>query len=335
MHEAAALGTYQMAIRTTVAPHYAWKMIVIAIVSLVLGVWGVYDYVWKIPTRELAHERGAVSAAVRNGLQPGAPLEDVALAKSAVQSQKDELGAALSSVEPPVDEPAAEALAENLAAHISSLDEAHDQYWHRAVVTYDQALELGPLPGGTTLSGDRLHAFDIAESAVQAVATIPRPAAHDRPMQWLFMLCLPAFPWLLWAVYATSRRVYRLDDDGTLHVPEGTWSQEEIADIDMGRWMRKSIAWVVHTDGRRVKLDDYKHRNLHLIIGAIASRLHPEQWDVEAKPIRKASEEESADSGDASVEDAGSMEEPAGEAEGAGKASEDESALEAADRRGS
>jgi len=41
-----------------------------------------------------------------------------------------------------------------------------------------------------------------------------------------------------------------------------------------------------------VKLDDYKHRNLHLIIGGIASRLYPEAWDAEAKQL-KADEPES------------------------------------------
>lgn len=276
-----------MAVRTTIAPHHAWKMIVIIIVSLVLGLWGVYDYVWKIPIRELAHERGAVSAAVRDALQPGAPREDLERAREVVAAEVDALGSALADVEPPESEDAAALLARQLADHIGSLDETHDVYWYRAVAAYAEAVALEPLPSGTTLFDERLYAFDIAESAVQAVATIPRPAAHDRPMQWLFILCLPFVPWMLWSLYATSRRVYRLDDDGTLHMPEGAWSLEDIADIDMSKWMRKSIAWVVHRDGRRVKLDDYKHRNLHRIIGAIASRLYPELWDMEAKPVKK------------------------------------------------
>ena len=78
----------------------------------------------------------------------------------------------------------------------------------------------------------------------------------------------------------------REEPDGTLHLPQGAWPQDQIADIDMSRWMAKSIVYVVHTQGTRVKLDDYKHRNLHLIIGGIASRLHPKAWDAEAKQIK-------------------------------------------------
>ncbi len=44
----------------------------------------------------------------------------------------------------------------------------------------------------------------------------------------------------------------------------------------------------MHRDGTRVKLDDYKHRNLHLIIGRIASARYPGEWDAEAKPDKKA-----------------------------------------------
>ena len=61
-------------------------------------------------------------------------------------------------------------------------------------------------------------------------------------------------------------------------------------------WMAKSIAWLVHSDGTRVKLDDYKHKNLYLIVGAIASRLHPDQWTPEAKPVK--AEQEAAEAVD-------------------------------------
>ncbi len=56
--------------------------------------------------------------------------------------------------------------------------------------------------------------------------------------------------------------------------------------------MAKSVAWVVNRDGTRVKLDDYKFKNLHLIVGRIAHRLTPEAWDEEARP-RKDDENKS------------------------------------------
>ena len=89
--------------------------------------------------------------------------------------------------------------------------------------------------------------------------------------------------------------MYRLDDEGTLHTPQGTWTRPQIADIDMNRWMAKSIAWVVHNDGSRIKLDDYKFRKLNLIIGAIASRLHPDDWDDEARPVKADSAQRAAE----------------------------------------
>jgi hypothetical protein len=79
---------------------------------------------------------------------------------------------------------------------------------------------------------------------------------------------------------------------------DGAWTREEMADIDMDRWMAKSIAWLVHTDNRRLKLDAYLHKDLHLIIGAIASRLYPDQWDDQAKPI-KADQPAASAAGDA------------------------------------
>ena len=49
-------------------------------------------------------------------------------------------------------------------------------------------------------------------------------------------------------------------------------------------------------EGTRIKLDDYQYKNLHLIIGAIAARLHPDDWDAEARPV--AAEEPKPDEGE-------------------------------------
>ncbi len=119
-----------------------------------------------------------------------------------------------------------------------------------------------------------------------------KPSKFNSITQWFYIACLPFAPWFLWIYVKTSRQKYTLDDDGTLHYfgdkehGSGEWKQNEIADIDMGRWMAKSIAYAVHTDGRRLILDAYLHKNLHLIIGAIASRMYPDKWDVEAKIVK-------------------------------------------------
>ena len=56
-----------------------------------------------------------------------------------------------------------------------------------------------------------------------------------------------------------------------------------------------SVAFVVNTDGRRAKLDDYLFKNTHLIVGAIASEKYPEQWDDEAKIPKKDEPEAEAE----------------------------------------
>ena len=46
-----------MAIEVKISRGYAWRMIIIAVVCLVFGLWGVYDYVVAIPREQLRHER--------------------------------------------------------------------------------------------------------------------------------------------------------------------------------------------------------------------------------------------------------------------------------------
>ena len=124
-----------------------------------------------------------------------------------------------------------------------------------------------------------------------------KPGKWDRLTCWFFILCLPCAPYFFVLFTKARKQKYRLDEQGTLHFegdPEfgnGAWTQDQMSDIDMSRWMKKSIAYLVHTDGKRLKLDAYLHKRLELIIGAIASRLQPDQWTGEAKP-RKADDAE-------------------------------------------
>ena len=134
------------------------------------------------------------------------------------------------------------------------------------------------------------------------------PSQFDRITQIFFMTCLPCVPFFFLLYRKAKRQTYRLDDDGALHftgdpiLGNGQWKREEIADIDMSRWMSKSIAHAVHADGKRLKLDAYLHTNLHLIVGAIASRLHPSEWNADAKPVKAA--QASAESAAAVASDA-------------------------------
>ncbi len=202
-----------MALTTSIARHYALRQIIMAVVCLVLGLWGLYDYAIKIPRQQ----------AVWNNYE--------------VQTQKK-----------------------------TALEDVRDK---------------------RTLTEAEIQEYEATVAKLNSLGSPTKPGELDRLVKGLaFVPCLPFAPYFLWVYVRTKRRVYRLDDDGTLHLPQGVWPQDQIADIDMSRWMAKSIAHVVHTQGTRVKLDDYKHRDLHLIIGGIASRLYPKAWDAEAKQIK-------------------------------------------------
>ena len=77
--------------------------------------------------------------------------------------------------------------------------------------------------------------------------------------------------------------------------PKDLGEASEISDIDMSRWMSKSVAKIVHTDGRTVTVDDYVHQDADQIIGAIAHRLRPEEWTDHAKAVESNSPSEEPD----------------------------------------
>jgi hypothetical protein len=290
-----------MAVTTTIARHYAWRNLIFAAVCLILGLWGVYDYAIAIPAQERSFERGRVCRLVKEAMEPGGWSESAQPARQAVSENLERLleehlsPDAVKEMEEQelrtLDEQSLRARAAEFERAIESIMERKEEGWFTALLLFDEALKAGE-PAVYPLTGIHLLAHDIAEQGIQQVANISQPSAYDRPTQWLFILCLPFVPWSLWVYFRTKARVYRLDDDGTLHMHGRTWNPSDIADIHMDRWMSKSIAVIKHTDGQRVVLDDYKHKNLHLIVGAVANRLYPDQWTTEAKPVAAETESE-------------------------------------------
>jgi hypothetical protein len=170
--------------------------------------------------------------------------------------------------------------------------------------------QLAEVSQSRSLDDAERAAFLDAEEVLNEFKDEPpvKPAAYDRAVQlWLYMvgcgvLGTPAFLWNL-IVLPRQARQWRLDDDGSLHTPTGTFAANEIAEIDMSRWMAKSIATVKAADGREAKLDDYKFRGMHLIVGALASRFHPEEWTEEAR-MKTPPAEEASPAGEAAADSA-------------------------------
>ncbi len=284
-----------MAIEATIRRGYAARLIVIAATCGVLGAWGVYDYVVAIPRKQTMYDRAQLLRLSRDELQidhaagAATPAQDAVVAELNRVIQR-EFARLQQGREIGTEQDAQQVVSELGGA----IERSRDAAWIGLLMTILQGLAAEhrlPLNNYP----DAQNAFEAANQAIDAIGEITAPSQLDRATQWAFILCLPCAPWMLWSLLVTRRQVYRLDDDGTLAAPQGTWPAQEIADIDMSRWMAKSIAWVVHRDGARIKLDDYRFRDLHLIVGAIAARLHPDLWTAEAKPLGKDSGGTAAD----------------------------------------
>ena len=86
---------------------------------------------------------------------------------------------------------------------------------------------------------------------------------------------------------------YRLEEDGTLVTPEGSWVHDEIVDIDLSRWIAKTgnarstwTATVILSDGTKILLDDYVYQDMHLIIGNLAHQFYPQEWTPLARRVK-------------------------------------------------
>jgi hypothetical protein len=122
------------------------------------------------------------------------------------------------------------------------------------------------------------------------------PASYDRWVNfWVYFVGtgILGTPWFVWKLLSRRGQAWRLEDDGSFSTPDGVFAAEEIADIDMSIWMKKSIANVVIKDRTEpIKLDDYEYADVYRIVGALASRFHPNEWTEEAKPIKEGGTDE-------------------------------------------
>jgi hypothetical protein len=261
-----------VALRTTLATRFWLKTIIMAIVCIVLGVWGIWDYVVAIPRAEIQSSRASLISGV---LQPALITEMGSL-------ERDEATVILNQ-------------------RIAN-SKTKDTQWIVPLEVYRTALN----GGGIEIQNE---ANELLEQEITLYGNVTPPSKFDRPMQWLFILCLPFGFYYLWKYVQMKKKagMYCLDNDGTLTTPEGIWQSGEIIDIDMSRWIAKTgnarLTWtakVVVDNDEFVTLDDYIYSDMHLIIGALAHRFYPEGWTPLARRVKTASDD---------LEDTGSEEE--------------------------
>jgi hypothetical protein len=325
------MTTEHTTIEAHLATSYTIRSVIVAIVCLVLGVWGVWDYVEIIPKQEREFARAEVCRAFNQYAEPivgGGEAPDPHRLAAFMSVVVDDLAIEGGpSVETEVDG-LREAVAGGGAHAIDTLErllvqrllpEAVQQAGEAQGTEAGSVLQTGPTSRSTWLlaeaamvsgartptqgsgeSSDPLKlGLQLAQIQLGLYGEVEQPSAYDRPVQWLFILCLPFVPWYIWGVVTNKRKHYALDIDGTLHLPGETWQPADIVDIDMRRWMKSSKAWVVHTDGHRVLLDDYVFKGIYRIIGELASARYPEKWTDQAKRVKQDAvesvEQDSAD----------------------------------------
>ncbi len=310
------ISTPEGGIVARLAPSFLIRSLVVAIVCLVLGLWGIWDYVEVIPAQERHFARAEVTRVFLRIAEPvlsgehtvNQELIDEFVAKvvddleveggPSVAADIEGLRASVASGGRTAIDAMAVLLTERVlpeaVAEVAgeSKGEGSDRSrWFAAEAGMIAAVR-SPTTGLGGPSDILKSARLAADNLLAAYGEVQQPSAYDRPVQWLFILCLPFVPWYLWQVATNIKRRFVLSDDGVLTLPgDEVWAPEDLADIDMHRWMRASKAWVVHTDGHRVLLDDYVFKGMFRIVGALASRKYPGDWTVEAKLVKKEAED--------------------------------------------
>ena len=185
------------------------------------------------------------------------------------------------------------------------------------------------------LTAEQRVALEAADTAFARFSEVPSPrSAFDYQIQiWVYMVgCGVGVPWFLFTQIGLMRRKYRLDDDGTLHAPEGTFASEQIVGLDLSKWMSKAIATVEVEGGTQIKMDDYKFRYTEDIVGVLAQRFYPGEWTSDARPIgdpksrdTKKALAEQGDAGDGGAATSASANSAGGKASHGAEAADDAS----------
>lgn len=139
------------------------------------------------------------------------------------------------------------------------------------------------------LNEEQRASYREAEAVLARFTEKPiEPSTYDDDIQlWVYIVgCgILGTPVGIWSQWRLSRKRFKLGDDGSLATCDATFAADQLADIDMERWMEKSIATVVTTDGARIELDDYHYQGVEDIVAALAARFHPGKWTSDARPI--------------------------------------------------
>lgn len=253
-----------MAIQTTVKKSYLYWNLLYFVLCAGLGAWGAYDYWIDIPAREEAVVRYAGLTEEFGALETRGAYHQLAAARMQGTITPDQTV--------------------TLAEYEKTFR--------------DNGLTAPPPPLTDT---DKLRYREIEQILDEEFANTPpeAPASYDRWVNlWVYVVGtgILGAPYFGWKLLRVQGKRWRLDDDGALTTPEGSFPADDIQDIDMSIWMKKSIARVRIRDREEgLMLDDFVYQDAYLIVGALAHRFHPDEWTTEAKPVKDGSESSEED----------------------------------------
>jgi hypothetical protein len=256
-----------MAIQTSVKRSFIYWNLLYLVLCGGLGAWGAYDYWVTIPAQQKAVAEYGGLVEELAGLEIRGKLWQLAEKRQSGSATPEEV------------------------QELQELEKA-----------LQEAGTTGPPPRLT--DAERVRYPEIKDILTVDFENTPpeSPASYDGWVNlWVYFVgCgILGTPWFVWKLMSRRGQVWILEDDGSLKTPDGTFTTTEIIDIDMSTWMKKSLARV-EVAGRNepIVLDDYEYQDTYLIVGALANRLHPDEWTEEAKPVKDSKPAEDPELGE-------------------------------------
>ncbi|MCH2114418.1 MAG: hypothetical protein MK171_05855 [Pirellulales bacterium] len=315
-----------MPITCKIAPYRIRRLLLAALACLLLGLWGIYDYTVSAPAKRRQSDQYTLLKNIKAVLDtdPSAltykPL--LLAAQSATQQELQtilvkrsaELGTAIrepadpdyaswlllllantnKNIPPPKSMEPGDVRAD--ARRMTDSMRGDPRFgWFCNVVVNACALQR-PRQPGEPLQDICLVAHSTASQLLASMGVPNAPNTFDQLAQWLFLLGIPLTPYLVWLTITSRHQAFQLEEDGSLAFHGSHWPSQDIIDIDMSQWLSQSIAYLVHRDGTRIKLDDFHYQNLFEIVGIFAARFYPEKWTIDGRRVEHDTVESSGNS---------------------------------------
>ena len=185
-------------IKTTVQTKFAVQRIMLIVICVVMGLWGVYDYTVKIPGKARAYERGQVCVQVAQALDPKSSPEDRARATEGVDRELKKLwDLGIGDETDVVDDKFAQT-----QKVLESIKARNDEAWLARLLLFRTGLQEAERRSSGAATTQRFDdAVRVARDGVNETAEITPPSKFDRATQWLFILCLPFVPFFAWSYF--------------------------------------------------------------------------------------------------------------------------------------